>query len=329
MTIGMTLGKYAPLHLGHQYVIERSLAETDHTIVMIYDSPELDIPPLQVRSQWIRDLYPEVEVIEVWDGPTEVGLTSEITERHDAYLNRRVGHRGVTHFYSSEPYGRHVSLALGAIDRRVDVDRKQFAISGTEIRNDLFANRHFLSPRVYRDLITNVVFLGAPSTGKTTIAAELAKRFNTVWMPEYGREYWESHQVERRLTAEQLVEIALGHRAREEKLIGDANRFLFVDTDATTTMQFSLYYHEAVHPDLIRMADEALGRYDVVFLCDTDIPYDDTWDRSGEVSRNLMQRRIVGDLLARKRPFHFLSGSLDARCEKVEQSLRWFRKYAV
>jgi nicotinamide riboside kinase len=77
------------------------------------------------------------------------------------------------------------------------------------------------------------------------------------------------------------------------------------------------------------MADEALGRYDVVFLCDTDIPYDDTWDRSGEVSRELMQRRIVGDLLARKRPFHFLSGSLDARCEKVEQSLRWFRKYAV
>ncbi|MCC5600764.1 ATP/GTP-binding protein [Nostoc favosum] len=44
---------------------------------------------------------------------------------------------------------------------------------------------------MYRDLITNVVFLGAPSTGKTTIASQLAKEYNTVWMPEYGREYWE------------------------------------------------------------------------------------------------------------------------------------------
>jgi NadR type nicotinamide-nucleotide adenylyltransferase len=329
MTIGMTLGKYAPLHLGHQYVIERSLAETDHTIVMIYDSPELDIPPLQVRSQWLRDLYPMAEVIEVWDGPTEVGLTPEITERHDEYLKRRMGDRGITHFYSSEPYGSHVSLALGAIDRRVDVDRERFPISGTEIRKNLFANRHFLSPRVYRDLITQVVFLGAPSTGKTTIAAELAKRFNTVWMPEYGREYWESHQVERRLTPVQLVEIALGHRDREEEWIKDANRFLFIDTDATTTMQFSLYYHEVVSADLIRMADEAHRRYDVVFLCDTDIPYDDTWDRSGEVSREVMQRRIVGDLLSRKRPFHVLSGSLDARCEKVEKVLQHFKKFAV
>ncbi|MEY4565330.1 MAG: Trifunctional biosynthesis/regulator protein NadR [Planctomycetota bacterium] len=329
MTVGMTLGKYAPLHRGHQLVIERSLAENDHTIVMIYDSPELDIPPLQVRSQWLRDLYPMAEVIEVWDGPTEVGLTPEITERHDEYLKRRVGDRGITHFYSSEPYGDHVSRALGAIDRRVDIDRERFPISGTEIRKNLFANRHFLSPRVYRDLITQVVFLGAPSTGKTTIAAELARRFNTIWMPEYGREYWERHQVERRLTTDQLVEIALGHRVREDEMIMDANRFFFIDTDATTTLQFSLYYHEAVHTDLARMADEALGHYDVVFLCDTDIPYDDTWDRSGEVSREVMQRRIVGDLLSRKRSFHLLSGSLDARCEKVEQTLQRVRKYTV
>ncbi|WP_292760680.1 AAA family ATPase [Nostoc sp. NOS(2021)] len=33
--------------------------------------------------------------------------------------------------------------------------------------------------------------MGAPSTGKTTIASQLAKEYNTVWMPEYGREYWE------------------------------------------------------------------------------------------------------------------------------------------
>ncbi len=45
-----------------------------------------------------------------------------------------------------------------------------------------------LKPRVYRDLITNVVFMGAPSTGKTTLVKALAEQFNTVWMHEYGRD---------------------------------------------------------------------------------------------------------------------------------------------
>jgi len=63
-----------------------------------------------------------------------------------------------------------------------------------------------------------VVFLGAPATGKTTIASRLAMDYNTVWMPEYGREYWEKHQVNRRLSGEQLLEIAEGHLEREEAL---------------------------------------------------------------------------------------------------------------
>lgn len=40
-----------------------------------------------------------------------------------------------------------------------------------------------------------------------TIAEKLAQEFDTVWMPEYGREYWETHHIDRRLTLEQLTEI--------------------------------------------------------------------------------------------------------------------------
>ena len=35
--VGLTLGKFAPLHRGHQSLIEKALAETDRLIVMIYD----------------------------------------------------------------------------------------------------------------------------------------------------------------------------------------------------------------------------------------------------------------------------------------------------
>jgi hypothetical protein len=57
--------------------------------------------------------------------------------------------------------------------------------------------------------------VGAPSTGKSTLAQQAAGAFMTEWVPEYGREYWEKHQVDRRLSAAQLVEIAEGHRDRE------------------------------------------------------------------------------------------------------------------
>ena len=325
--IGLTLGKFAPLHRGHQSLIEASLKEMDRTIVLIYDCPELDVCPLPIRSQWIRELYPDVEVLEAWNGPSETGLTPEITAKHDAYLRRLFQGRKVTHFYSSEHYGEHVSVALDAIDRRVDLRRERFPISATAIRKSPYEHRRFLDPRVYRDLITHVVFLGAPSTGKTTMAEFMSRQYKTVWMPEYGREYWERHQVDRRLTPDQLLEVARGHRAKEDKLSVDANTFFFIDTDASTTMQFSYYYHDNARPELRQLAYQARTRYDLHFLCEPDIPYDDTWDRSGEVSRQMMHRRIEADLLSRRIPFHRLKGSLEDRCQKVDWVLSRFGKY--
>ncbi len=327
MKIGLTLGKFAPLHCGHQSVIEASLKEMDHTIVLIYDCPELDVCPLPIRSQWIRELYPSVEVLEAWDGPSEIGLEPSITAKHDAYLKSRFEGRSVTHFFSSEPYGEHVSMALNAIDRCVDVHRDRIPISGTVIRMSPFESRHFLHARVYRDLVTHVVFVGAPSTGKTTLAELMAKRHNTVWMPEYGREYWEQNQIERRLSETQLLEIAVGHRAKEDRLVTEANRYFFIDTDATTTLQFSYYYHGAAQPELKQLANETRQRYDLFFLCEPDIPYDDTWDRSGEVSRITMHRRVEADLLSRRIPFHRLTGGLDERSRKIDSVLSACRKF--
>jgi NadR type nicotinamide-nucleotide adenylyltransferase len=266
--------------------------------------------------------------MEAWDGPTETGLDPATTAMHDAYLKKRLSGIGITHFYSSEPYGEHVSLALGAIDRRVDEGREAIPISATEVRRDPFKNRRYLTSNVYRDLVTHAVFLGAPSTGKTTIAQALAAKLDTVWMPEYGREYWAAHQVNRRLTQDQLVEIAIGHRQREDQLLKSVNRVFLIDTDATTTLQFSCYYHESAHPDLVRMAEECRDRYDLVFLCECDVPYDDTWDRSGAVFRSVMQRRVEADLLARKRSFFRLTGSVEQRCAQVLSRLAEFKKFA-
>ncbi len=327
MKVGLTLGKYAPLHQGHQLVIETALSEMDRVILMIYDAPETTSCPLPVRADWIRKLYPSVEVIEAWNGPTTVSDSPEMMKIHEKYILGVLKGRTISHFYSSEFYGDHVSKALGAVDRRVDPRRDKVPISATAIRNDPFANRHYLNPLVYRDLITRVVFLGAPSTGKSTIAERLSSLYSTVWMPEFGREYWEKNHIDRRLTLEQLVEIAEGHRDREDQLTLDANRYLFIDTEAITTYLFSLYYHNSAHPHLAQMADEALLRYDLFFLCEDDIPYDDTWDRSGELNRTIFQKQTRAELLRRKIPFVSLRGSLNERLNKVKDILEGHDKF--
>lgn len=327
MTIGLTLGKYAPLHRGHQHVIETAIAENDHVIVVIYNAPDVARCPLHVRANWIRLIYPQIEVIEAWDGPIEVSQDPEITAVHDAYLQKLLVGRDISRFYSSEVYGQHVSLALDAEDRRVDPDRVAIPVSGTQIRQDLFQFRDYLDPIVYRDLITKVVFLGAPSTGKTTIAERLANEYQTVWMPEYGREYWERHQVNRRLTRSQLTEIATEHRRREDSLCQQANRFMFVDTDATTTLLFSRYYHGDAEAKLVEMADQTRDRYDLFFVCQTDIDYDDSWDRSGEVHRQEFHRLVEADLRERDIPFIRLSGDLRERTQIVRRRLESSAKF--
>lgn len=326
MTRGLTLGKYAPLHKGHQLVIETALSEMDQVIVIIYNAPETTSIPLSVRANWLRKLYPRLDVIEAWDGPTEVGDSDEIKHRHEDYIIHKLQIREITHFYSSEFYGEHMSLALGALNRQVDPLRQTVPVSGTKIRENPFLYRSFVDPLVYRDFITNVVFLGAPSTGKTTMAERMAQEYGTAWMPEYGREYWEKHQVRRRLSLEQLVEIAEGHLEREEKLLYQSDRYLFTDTNAITTFMFSQYYHQCALPRLAELAKLAAARYDLVFLCDTDIPYHDTWDRSGDVNRKIFQKQIVDDLLARQIPFFVLSGNLETRVAIVKRVLKKFQK---
>jgi len=325
--VGLTLGKYAPFHAGHQFVVETALAEMDEVIVVIYDAPEATPIPLSIRAGWIRQLYPQVRVVEAWDGPSDTGDTPAIKRLQEDYILRLLAGEVITHFYSSEFYGEHMSAALGAVNRQVDPSRAQFPVSGTAVREAPYEMRHLVHPLVYQDFIAKVVFLGAPSTGKSTIAEQLANRYQSVWMPEYGREYWEQHQQERRLSPQQLVEIAEGHLQREEQLLAEARKWLFVDTNAITTYMFAHEYHGMAEPQLSRLADRAAARYELVFLCEDDIPYDDTWDRSGEANRAVFQKRIKADLQQRKIPYFLLTGSLEARMERVARVLSCYRHY--
>lgn len=325
-TLGLTLGKFAPLHKGHQYMIETALQEVDELIVVIYETMVTPIP-LHIRAGWIRKLYPLVRVIEAWDGPDGYSDDREHEIREELYILGLLQGEQVTHFYSSEFYGGHMSIALGAADRRVDEARQHVPVSATMIRSDPHKYRNYVSDIVYRDLITKVVFMGAMSTGKSTITEALARRYQTTFASEYGRDYWTEHQVDRRIGLSAFDEIAVGHMKREEQALLEADRYLFVDTNAITTYMYALDYHGRAPELLTRIALENAQRYDLFFLCDDDIPYDDTWDRSGDQKRHVFHKQILADLKERRIPFITLRGTLEERMRKVDAVLAKFEPY--
>ena len=149
--IGFTIGKFAPLHKGHQLLIETALKEMDKFYVVVYETDLIDID-VEKRANWIRNLYPNVEILIANNPPSKYGLDKESVEIQMNYLISILGDIKPTHFYSSEPYGKCVADFLGVIDRRVDSLKKKFPISATEIRENIENYKYMIPELVYRDL---------------------------------------------------------------------------------------------------------------------------------------------------------------------------------
>ena len=152
MKIGFTIGKFAPFHKGHGYLIETALKEMDKFYIVIYET-DLIKNSIQERAKWIKEKYPEVEILYAENPPKQYGLDKESVEIQMKYLYPIIKNIKPTHFYSSEPYGKCVAEYLNIIDRRVDPKREEYPISSTQIRDDLNNNKNWLEKHVYKEFI--------------------------------------------------------------------------------------------------------------------------------------------------------------------------------
>lgn len=133
MKVGFTIGKFAPLHKGHQYLIEKGLSEMDKFYVVIYETDVTKIP-IETRANWIKKMYPEAELIYAKNPPSQYGLDEESVKIQTDYLKEILKEITVTHFYNSEPYGKFVARDLKIKEVQVDRKREKYPISGTAIR---------------------------------------------------------------------------------------------------------------------------------------------------------------------------------------------------
>ncbi len=151
MKIGFTIGKFAPLHKGHQYLIEKGIKEMDKFYVIVYETDVIKVP-VEQRARWIKELYPEVNILLAKNPPSQYGLDEESIKIQIDYLKGIIKDIPVTHFYNSEPYGKYVARDFNIEEVQVDRLREKYAISGTKIRKNLNANKGYVEDIVYKEL---------------------------------------------------------------------------------------------------------------------------------------------------------------------------------
>jgi len=164
--------------------------------------------------------------------------------------------------------------------------------------------------------LIKVVLFGPESTGKTTMSELLAKHYDTVWVAEYAREYLQEKWNNERKTCEDsdLIPIAKGQIALENKLAQKADRILICDTDLLETKVYSEeYYGGFVHPELDKYALK--NQYDLYLLTNIDTPWeaDDLRDRPDQ--RQEMYQAFEDTLIRYKRPYIKLNGSIKERVD--------------
>lgn len=74
-SVGLRLGKFAPFHRGHRFLVETALSECRRVLVVVYPAALHTEIHLSVRAGWIRELCPRAEVLEAPEGPPRTRAT--------------------------------------------------------------------------------------------------------------------------------------------------------------------------------------------------------------------------------------------------------------
>ena len=327
---GLVVGKFAPLHRGHQHLIDTALSQCRHVVLLSYSNPEFPGCDPERREHWLKALYPQTTRVVVSDGlipPNDD--TDDVHRAFTAKVLRRTPGREVDAVFTSESYGDGFAAYLDSYFRShnpsakpvrhvlVDPARAAVPTSGTSIRNDVHAAREWLHPAVYASFVDRVVCLGGESSGKSTLAAALASEFRSLHAPEFGREWW----VERggNLQFDDLLFIAQRQVEREQRLAGTANRYLFCDTSPLTTLFYCLDQFGEAAAELQALAER---RYAFTILCAPDFDFVQDGTRREPEFRLQQHEWYVRQLQQRRIRYLEVHGSVEARVDQVAAELR-------
>jgi NadR type nicotinamide-nucleotide adenylyltransferase len=164
--------------------------------------------------------------------------------------------------------------------------------------------------------VKRVVVIGPESTGKSSLCALLAKNFNSIWCPEYAREYLTLHGKAYqyndllKIAKEQLIlEDGFAEKVKQRA----TSPLLFVDTDMYVMKVWCEYVFHQCHNFILEQICDR--KYDLYLLCDVDLPWvqDDLREYPEDGPRKELFQ-IYKDLLVNQSvPWLIISGGFEER----------------
>jgi HTH-type transcriptional repressor of NAD biosynthesis genes len=289
MTKAFVFGKFLPFHKGHEAMISFALTQCDFLSVLVCHDNSEDIPG-EIRKSWIAETFadtPNLEVIVLqYDSrllPNTSQTSSSVSETWSVEFKKLFPDYSL--LVTSEPYGELVAGFMGIRHIPFDMEKRQYPISASTIRNDLFANWHNLPNAVKPHFALKVVILGTESTGKTTLTELLARHYNCNFVTEAGRDIIADST---NFTFDDLQLVATEHAKRiTEAILGD-RPLVIIDTNIHITQSYARFAFNKSLPVDDTIYD--INHADLYLYLNNDVPYYQDGTRLNKVDRDLLDQ---------------------------------------
>lgn len=338
--IGITIGKFMPLHLGHEFMIYFGARMTDKFHVIV-SGKETDEIPLTTRYNWVKESvrlfknqhqhWREFDItvhyhIDNSPEPKEIDQHGTVLDEEFQEYWRQEFLRiapDATHFVSSDRYGKTMADLLEIKWLPVDPHRELIDISATKIRQDPVRHFNLISQAAKHYYIKTVAVIGPESVGKSTLTKRLAESFGTTSVPEYGRILSEAKNNQ--LTREDFYDIMNGQLLMITNAIDNAQHpVIITDTEGYTTMLFSEIYLN--DPNLTVDLNFIAGfqNFSLYILLAPTVDWIDDGTRvlGNQSDRQAFYERLRGFLDKNNKPYIVVdSRDFDARFKQAESAI--------
>jgi nicotinamide riboside kinase len=169
-----------------------------------------------------------------------------------------------------------------------------------------------------------ILLTGPESSGKSTLARQLADHFGSPWVPEFARDFLQ--QLPRAYRQEDLISILQGQLDLERQYARPERPFLFCDTGPEVLYIWSQVKYGSVNPAIAQaLVDHS---YHFRLLCYPDL----TWepDPLREAPDLAMRQQLFDQYVAlfeqQGWPYHLIKGQGEERWEqarKIVQEHAW------
>jgi len=158
-------------------------------------------------------------------------------------------------------------------------------------------------------LIKRIAIVGPECTGKTSLSVALANHYQTRWVPEFARRFID--QLGREYVQSDLLQIAKGQLAAEDKLALLSNNILICDTNLVVIKIWSEFNYGNCDPEILNLLN--LREYDLHLLTQIDIPWENDPQREHPYEREALFRIYKSELEKLNVPFVEINGTQELR----------------